>query len=276
MNRLELLTCLLPALATVACTDEPGALTITTWGEDYIEQELPADAFEDGWRVKYTKFLITFSAIRMADADGVLGADLGGSVVFDMTKPGPTTIAALTDVPVLRYDDISVAVKPASAASTGGGAIAADDLARMQQDGWSVYVEGSATSTAGVVKGFTWGFTTATAYEGCEPVDGGGVVVPAGGSATAQLTVHGDHYYYDDLQSADAKLRFDAIAAADKNGDSDITPAELEAVALSDLPATLYKTGSVPGVRTLRDYVAALSRTLVHFQGEGECTSRPL
>ena len=34
-----------------------GQVSLTTWGEDFIEQEIPATLFEDGFSVRYSKFL---------------------------------------------------------------------------------------------------------------------------------------------------------------------------------------------------------------------------
>ena len=72
----------------------------------------------------------------------------------------------------------------------------------------------------------------------------------------------------------DARLRFDAIAAADANGDREVTLDELGAVQLTTLPMTQYSTGPLPNVRTLRDFVTHLVSTVGHFNGEGHCQER--
>jgi hypothetical protein len=91
-----------------------------------------------------------------------------------------------------------------------------------------------------------------------------------------QLTIHGDHLFFDDLQSPEAKMRFDAMAAADNLGiagaDGQVTLEELAAVDLTELPPDQYGTGGVGNVRNLRDFVTALVRTVGHFRGEGECS----
>ena len=63
----------LSALAAVACSDASsdgadgkGTVTFTTWGEEYIEQEIPASEIEDGYTVKYTKFLVALTDIAVA------------------------------------------------------------------------------------------------------------------------------------------------------------------------------------------------------------------
>ena len=69
------------------------------------------------------------------------------------------------------------------------------------------------------------------------------------------------------------KLRFDAIAAADRPGDGfgEITLEELSAVQLSTLVGA-YDPSGLPAA-TLGDFVTALAHTVGHFRGEGECTA---
>ena len=100
------------------------------------------------------------------------------------------------------------------------------------------------------------------------------VAVPTSGTASLQVTFHGDHLYYDDLENPEARTRFDAIAAADADGDHNVTLDELGAVQLTSLPMTQYNAGPVPNVRTLRDFVTYLVSTVGHFNGEGHCQER--
>lgn len=99
-------------------------------------------------------------------------------------------------------------------------------------------------------------------------------VASSGGEARVQATIHADHLFYDDLQNPAARMRFDAMAAADANDDGEVTLGELAAVPLSSLPLGTYGTGSVANVDDLRSFLTTLLRALGHFQGEGECTPR--
>ena len=96
----------------------------------------------------------------------------------------------------------------------------------MVQNGYSVYVEGSATKDA-TTKSFTWGFKTSTLYDKCKGEVSGketeGVVVTNGGNDAVEPTIDGDHLFYDDLQSAEAKMRVDNIANADADNDGKVT-----------------------------------------------------
>lgn len=262
---------LITATTFLAGCGGDGALALTTWGEAFIEEGLPVAEFQDGWGVSFSKFLVVVKEARIADADGAIALELGGAVVNDLVQPGPFTLATAA-VPARRYNDVSVVVAPADDASAGSATDA--DVALMVENGLSVHVEGSARRDDETAT-FSWSFTTATRFSGCETVgDGEGQVVRAGEDNEAQLTVHGDHFFYDDLAADDAVLRFDALFAADANGDGDgdgdITRAELDAVDLTTLPSDQY--GNAGSAETLDDFLEALSRTIIHFNGEGECS----
>lgn len=263
----HLATVLGTAFLGAGCAGE-GTLSLTTWGEALIEEGIPADAFADDWSIGYTKVLVVVQEARVADADGSVALELDGPVVNNLVVPGPFTMTTAATVPARRYGDVSVVVAPDAAATAGSAS--ADDVAFMTAGSLSVHVEGSASRGDDSVA-FAWSFSTATRYSGCETVgDGEGQVVRAGEENEAQLTVHGDHFFYDDLAAEDAVLRFDAIFAADANADGEVTRAELAAVDLTTLPSDQY--GNAGSAETLDAFVESLSRTLIHFNGEGECS----
>ena len=98
----------------------------------------------------------------------------------------------------------------------------------------------------------------------CEP----DLTVASGGEGTTQLTMHGDHLFYDDLEDAEAEVAFGVLAAADADADGTITRAELEAV---DVAQTGYGVGQYSDVTDLWAFVEHLTRTLGHIDGEGHC-----
>ncbi|MCY1040946.1 hypothetical protein OV208_06400 [Corallococcus sp. bb12-1] len=263
-------------LGLMACSSGQGNVAFTTYGEDFIEKEIPASAFEDGWTVRYTKFLVKLGELKVANEEGEVAAEQTPAKVYDVHRPGPVSVAAFNDLASEEWDAVSYAIAPSTDATAGNAD--AEDVTRMNTEGWSVYVEGTATKGA-ASKRFRWGFPTNTLYERCENEDiGSGVTVPKGSTETVQLTMHGDHLFFDDLQSPDAKMRFDAIAAADSAGvvgpDGEVTLDELGLVDLTTLPSNQYGTGGAGSVRTLRDFVTALVRTVGHYRGEGECSPR--
>jgi len=272
------------AFAAVGCGADsagtsPGTVSVTIWGEEYIADSIPPlmgseAGVENGWTVRYTRFLLNVGDFTVAAADGTTGGSLPAMRVYDLkTTTTPFAVGRITGVPSRRMDRVSYRVAPATAASTAGNATAAD-VTLMQTNGYSLYVEGEGTRMGATVR-FRWGFTHAIGYDTCTNADDlVGLAVPSGGNVDAQMTIHGDHFLYDDLQSSDARLRFDAIAGADRDADGMVTLEELAMVDLTTLPSTQYGGGDMARVRNLRDFVTAVSATVGHFNGEGHCQER--
>lgn len=271
------------ALAASGCASEEGEGTVqfTTYGEAFIEQQIPAEAVADGWTITYGKFLVVLSDVSVAEsATAAPVARMPAPRLFDMHVPGAKAVFSASGLPARSYEHVSYMVTPATAATELGDGVPAADKQRMLDAGYSVWVEGTATRGA-ESKRFAWGFRTSTLFDRCEgPVSGRttpGVVVKNGGTDAVELTIHGDHLFYDDLQDPKAKVRFDNLAAADANADGEVTLEELAAVKLASLPPGkgTYGTGSAAGINDLRAFVEALSRTVGHFRGEGECFAVP-
>jgi hypothetical protein len=258
--------------SSTACVSS-APLSVTTWGEAFIEEGMPADAFEDAWAVTFSKFLVVVSAVEIKDAAGTPAAAVDGlPAVFDLVQPGPVVVAELGEVTAQRYDDVSAVVAPAVDAVAGSASDA--DTAVMVDGGFSVLVEGNGVKGEDTFS-FSWAFSTATRYGDCETDgEGNGIVVRAGEDNSAELTMHGDHFFYDDLAAADAVLRADAIFSADgadgSAADGDVTLDELDAVDLTTLPTDQY--GNAGAAESLGDFAVALSRTVLHLNGEGECS----
>jgi hypothetical protein len=269
----------------VGCGDAnagSGVVRITTWGEQYIEQGLPSEDFLDAWSVKYSKFLVTYRHVILADEEGRVVANLDHPLVYDMTvksKAGPKTLASF-EVEAKSWPNLSYQLGPITADAAPGAGTSTGDVALLQSLHASLYVEGDALSPTGKRKTFSWSFSPATLFEHCHATQAGkdveGVLVTNGGTQEVELTLHGDHLFYDDLQSEQAGLRFGAIADADANDDGQITLAEMDDVPLYTIPFEKgsYGTGALGNVNTLGQYLRTLARTIGHYRGEGSCSAK--
>ncbi len=253
--------------------DGSGTATFTAWGEEYIEEGIPADVFEDGWSVKFDSFLISLTGISVHD-DAGKGSELEGNWLLDLTQPGPHEIGSF-DLAAKAWPLVGYAVKPVTSKTEVHESATDDDLVLMQDGGYSVYVSGTATDGTDT-KTFAWGFTNGTEYSDCvAEIDGKeleGLIVANGGDEKVELTIHGDHFFYDDLASFDAVPRFAAMAAADADADGEVTLEELDAVPLVEIEEGTYGTGSASHVDDLGAFVRALTRTIGHYRGEGHCS----
>jgi hypothetical protein len=260
-----------------------GTVTITTWGESYVEDGLPSEAFpHDHFHVKYSKFLVVYHSVTIADAQGDVVAELERPLVFDMTKKAkgtPKTLATF-QLAAKSWPNLSYQVGPITDDAKAGDLASNDDVALLKEDNASVHVEGTVASPEGIEKTFNWSFSPATLFQGCHGEQDGkeveGVLVTNGGTQEVELTVHGDHLFYDDLQSEEGAPRFQAYADADANDDGEVTLAELDAVPLYTIPVEkgTYGTGALGNVNTLGQYVRTLARTIGHYRGEGSCNSK--
>ena len=220
-----------------------GTWVVETWGEDYIEAGIPAADFADGCALTYDKFEVTFTEVWLIDGNDEQAAALDAPFVIDLTEPGPTELGR-ADVKPNSYDTVHMRIAPDAGAP-------------------SVIAEGTLTCD-GEAKTFAWAFDTDTTY-GCEPDE---LSIAAGGEDRSQLTIHGDHLWYDSLSAEDAEVRGQHIAAADADDDDVITQAELAAVPVAP---TGLDVGPYSTVTDLGAYVRFLTQTVGHIDGEGHC-----
>jgi hypothetical protein len=255
---------LLPFAAGTSCGEESageGTLAVEIWGEEFIEDGIPAAVFVDGWSVTFDKFLVAVDGVAAARGSAAPDLEDAAQRIFDLTRAGPFPFLT-RPVPAGRYDNTAYRLRPAQAAAAAANASAAD-VTLMTDHGYAIYVSGTATDGT-TTKTLHWGFTTDTAYTGCHSE----ADLADGQSATIQLTIHADHLFYNDLVSEDPDVKFSTIAAADTDADGEVTLAELAAFDITGLAD--YGTGSLR-VDNLADFIAHLTATLGHIDGEGHC-----
>ena len=252
------LICLLPACDQADA--EPGSLRITMYGEDFIEDRVPADEVIDGWEVVFSKFLV---AAHDIEADGRM---LPGSYVLDLrpSSDGEGHEVGVLELPSGAVGTVGYRIAPASAEAAGNASD--EDIAAMAEAGYSIRAVGTATKD-GVTIAFDWGFGTDTHYAACETE----ADVREGGEGVSQLTIHSDHLFYDDLDSEEPNVAFEIIASADANADGIVTAAELAAVDITG--HSRYQVGS-RDITDLWSFIEAQTTTVGHIDGEGHCETR--
>jgi len=223
-------------LLSAACDSDVGntSLRIAAWGEDYIEEGIPAETFSDGWRVDFASFSVTISGV---DADG---EPLPGSFTVDLAEPS---------------DGMGHDLGTLEVAASGTPLVS-----------WTIEtfeIRGSATK-GDVVKAFDWTFEPAAHYVDCDT----GTPLSEGEVTDVILTVHADHLFYDDLDSSEPNVAFDLVAAADADDDGTVTMEELEGTDITS--EVRYQVGS-RDIGDLRGFIEAQARTVGHINGEGHC-----
>lgn len=227
----------------IACST--GTWTVDTWGEDYIETGIPAAEFSDGCSVTFSSFEVEITEGQLLDGNGDAVADLEPARV-DLVPVGPHDLGSV-EVPAGTY-------------TTARFVIAPDASDSVHVAGELSCGEGEEAETVA----FDWSFSTTTTYL-CEP---DALTVPSAGEVTTELTVHGDHLFYDTLEADDAVLQGWPIVNADADADGSVTLDELEAVSLAPLG---YSVGQYSEVEDLAAFVRHLTQTVGHVDGEGHC-----
>lgn len=190
----RLATAIVLAPLALACDADLASVELTVYGEEFIEEGIPEDAFADGWAVEFTRF-----EVSIADM-GLLGVDADPGT-FDLTEPsdGEGQLVGTIEVP--------------------NSEVASDGEYVIER----IEVEGIAQKDD-VTKQFSWTFDAVLEHSECQGQEGG----------VFQATIHADHLFYDSLASEEPALRFEAIAAADSDDDGDVTVSELEAADIGD------------------------------------------
>jgi hypothetical protein len=261
----------IPLLA-VACSDDPGSITATVYGEEFIEEGIPADVFADGWAVTFDKFLVSIGSVAAKAGEGAKEVGDPSFYLVDLAQPsgGEGYELSTFDAPGGTYDHYGYRIAPDQAATPIN--VNAADAAAMKTAGYSIWVKGRATKGA-VTKALDWGFTLKLTHAHCEAhetVDGNGI--------TMQSTIHADHLFYDDAVSEEPNVSFQLVADSDGMGgapaDGMITLAELAAMDIRT--QTRYQVGSNrdpsgAAITNLKQYVELQATTVGHINGEGHC-----
>jgi len=217
------------------CDGSPseGMVTITSYGEAFIEEGIPADAMDDGWEVSFDNFEVKVDNVALG------GQELRNPSAVDLTKKsdGQGQELGTLLVPTGTYDSADY------------------EITRIAIEGFAK--KGSAEKT------FSWVFTGTTSYRDCEVT----TKVSTDKDARFEITVHADHLFMDSLASEEPQFLFGSLADADTDEDGEITPSELKQ---ADIGA--YDPGSAGGdIDNLWLWLEALSRTVGHANGEGHC-----
>lgn len=294
------------ALALAGCAEPTGQLTVYLEAEDTITDGLdPGGAEEniqDGWTVRYDAFVAALGEVHVARrATGESRASTVRLVVdlaaiTDASLPLDTFPAMTT----ARWDVLGYEALTPRATDTRHDSVSQSDFDAMVAGGCTYLVTGTIARADG--ESCTPGTTACVpesevhfrlcvpapvAYGPCSSPDGmPGVAVAASGTSNAQLTIHGDHLWFDSFPSGTegtTSRLAQWMADCDLDHDGTATQAELEQVRAADLftSARGYSLAGAfsfdgRGIVTAWDFARAQLATSGHFMGEGECPRAPI
>ncbi|TKD08855.1 hypothetical protein E8A74_13770 [Polyangium fumosum] len=276
------------ALFVVGCggedgaTAEKGSAQVFVEAEDTIPNGLSAgmgdEDIQDGWSVTYDRFLVAIGNIRASRSDATEALSAPDVYVLDLKKvpAGGYVVATFEGVSATRWDRFGFDLPNAKPGAKGLGNTTEADVSLLVDNGWSLYIAGTLDNGT-TQKTFRWGLAAGASYDDCATEDEiPGFAVPAGGSVPVKPTIHGDHWFFNNITAgAEVTARYaQYIADADANDDGETTLDELKATqAAAVFPPDKYSLAGVP-IETAYDYVLAQARTLGDYQGDGECPTR--
>ncbi len=291
----------MPAL--MGCGDgDAGSVQVFVEAEASITGGLAAGMGEediaDGWSVTYDEFLVTVGNVRAARTDTMAALGDASAFVMDLKQvpAGGYVISKFDNAAAGQWYQFGFDM-PAPTTETQVLAPTTEmQKAGLMSGGYSMLIAGTLENASGkscppgdpdpakCVAApkitFRWGLPAATSFDDCTTVDGtAGFAVPSGAGAQVAITVHGDHWFFNNITAgAEIVKRYaQYIADCDLNHDGETTIDELKQVPASSVfPAPPYNlSGSFSGpITTAYDYVLAQARTIGDYQGEGECPSR--
>jgi hypothetical protein len=308
LRRSFALAALLP-LALACSSKDDGAASASTGSVQVfvVPEETITDGLEpgtgeenvaDGWKVEYTRFLVTIGNFRAKSTQA--NRDLAEPTVYVLdlknAPAGGYVTASFTGAPAARFDKVGSDMPAAAAGAKALPPTTDADLQFMITNGYSIYFEATLTkadgqrckpgtqecSEAKEIK-LKWGFPIGTSFDDCAPAQGDtGFAVPAGGTVQVKPTIHGDHWFFSDItEGAEITKRYvQYVVDADLDGNGETTLDELKQVKAADaFPTDKYKlSGGVGGkpIATAYDFVESQARTIHDFQGDGECPTRAI
>lgn len=229
--------------AAVACSSddsesdaEPSDVTVTVYGEEFVEEGIPAEEVADGWAITFESFSVELRDITVANqsADGPFDLEISG------LTDGAGYVVATVEAAPGTFTDAGYTISSVRASGTA--------------------------EFEGTTKTFDWDFGEIdTQYTACETST---EVTSEGGAF--EITIHADHFFYESLVSSDPELRFQTLADADADEDGVITKAELEAADIGALDP------GNESVDNLWEWLLAQTATLGHVDGEGHCDAARL
>ncbi|MEP7123560.1 MAG: hypothetical protein ABJE95_21710 [Byssovorax sp.] len=248
----------------------------------------------DGWQISFDRLLVSLGGARLG-ARGIGGRDADDSAcnsyagagyerLFDFTVPGTQK---LSDIYGLGSCGVRLRLRsPGSDALLGQG-VTADELAQMQVEDTdavitkgrpSAHVRGKATRNA-VTKRFDWTFRLGVSLHGCISADGASfasdVFLVGNEAFPLAVVVHGEELFREGPDDS-SPLRFEAIAAADADGDQMITLDELGAVPGPMLDADAGLMTADGGAPTLLQLIYEdLVLRMIRIRDSGPCVGDP-
>lgn len=275
------------ALMAAACGDGAdhghGSVRVQLEAESTI-----ADGLEQGddvhdardYGVTYSKFLVAVGHITL----GRDGQEVHDEHVYiaDLKQVGTEGIelTVFEDLEAGQWHEFGYSTPAAGASAEPLQGVSDEDAQEMIEHGWTYWIEGTVhrPEDEGGPVDFTIQTDAETEFHDCRADGELGVAVPEDRTATAIISLHGDHLWFNGFNLGSEETierRTGWIIEADLDEDGLVTTEELAQADASEVLAGYDLTGAPGGaehpIETALDFARAQLATQGHFKGEGEC-----
>lgn len=271
-----------------ACSDDGGgrgSVRINLRAEDSITGGLsPGSGVEDtkDYGVSYAKYIVAVGHLHLARSRGGSERESDAIALVDLMRVGEegVEIARFEDLPAGQWDTFEFET-PEANADADALEVDADDAAEMREHGWTYWIEGTVhrPEAEGGPVDFTIQAAVPTRFEHCQLDGQPGMAVVADQTATGDITIHGDHIWFNTFPTGSegsVERRAAWLVAADTDEDGQVSTEDLAQLDATEVFTTElgYSLDGQPDGITIDsalDWVRAQLATQGHFRGEGEC-----
>lgn len=270
------------SLAIWSCGDDEGngSLRVRLVPEETIVDGLIMGQDEENTRdygVTYSKYVIAVGRVKVASTGaGEERSDPTGYIA-DLRQLGEEGLPLITfdDLPAGQWDQFGFETPLAAAGFQKLGTVSDADVQTMINEQLTYWIAGTVQAPTPV--SFEFKIPVASVYTRCENDGEPGIAVTSDRTATADLTIHGDHLWFDSLARGDETTvtrRAGWLLKADLDGNKMVTTEELKQARADTLfPSSEgYDVSGGPfPVVTAYDFVRGQLSSQGHLNGEGEC-----
>ena len=289
------LFCLAAALSIVGCDSSStggsgsGNLSVLLEAEETIvgglEDGEGEDNIRDGFNVSFSRYVVAIGMVAMSQLDGANPQSDPAVVIADF-KSLPTTspeLTAFTVIPTGQYTSFAFETPAPDESASNFNDVPEEDFNAMIDKDWSYIIEGTITQISdGASKDFLIQADVPTVYSDCA-VDGMEPGVSVSSNSSVDITLHGDHLFFNGFPDEEASVQRLAQwlwDIEDSNGNDVLDKPDFEAATnietLFPQPTYTLTGGPISPIRNAWDFVRAQLGTQGHIFGEGECEWSPL
>ncbi|NND28554.1 MAG: hypothetical protein HKN97_08200 [Myxococcales bacterium] len=269
-----------------------GNLSVVLAAEETISDGLDAGSGDenilDGFDVRFNRYIVAIGNVAMSQVGGANPQSSSALAVADFTSLPSTQpeVTAFNGIATGQYTRFGFETPPPSNGVLNVNGVATEDIDAMVANGWSYIIEGTITQVSdGVTKSFLIEADVPTVYSDCA-LDGMESGVNVAGNSSVDITLHGDHIFFNGFPEEEGNVMRLAQWLWDiEDSDSNELLTRTDFEAATDVgslfpspPSGAYELtgGPITPISNAWDFIRAQLGTQGHIFGEGECEWSPL